>query len=371
MKLRAILIISAAVVVLGAVYLLKLMNDKKAYEAMMAMMPPPPTVSVRQVEQVRWATSLKAVASLQGADSIMVRSELAGVVNRIAFSSGAQVRQGDLLVELDTSVERAQLSGLEAAADLAAISLRRAQELRVKTTISQAELDAAEASARQANAAAEQVRAVIAKKHIVAPFSGRVGIRKINVGEFLDAGASIVMLENASSVYADFSLPQGEAPRLAAGLPVRLQVDAFGGREFVGSIEAVNPKVSDSTRNVGVRAIFVNADSALRGGMFGNVALMLGKEESLLAVPTAAIVYSTFGNYVYVLKNDAKVGATVQQQFVTLGEKRGDLVVVLKGLELGQQVVTSGQIKLNNGVPVQVNNAVQPSNDPAPKPSES
>lgn len=336
--------------------------------AMASMAPEPPTVAVMPATQVTWSGELASVASLKAADSILVSSELAGMVRSIAFESGAKVRRGDALVELDSSMEQAQLEGLEAAAKLAALNLERARDLRAKGTNAQVDLDEAEAVASQASAAVRQLSAVVSKKRIIAPFSGRLGIRRVSTGEYLEPGTPIVSLENSSSLYADFGVPQGNLPLLKPGLSVSLRVDAYPERVFKGVVEAVDPKVSDATRNISVRAVFQNDDLALSGGMFGRVTLDLANSGEVIAIPSAAVVYSSYGNSVYIYDPVAK---TVRQQFVTLGASRGDLIAVSKGVSVGEQVVTVGQIKLRNGIPVRINNSVLPDANPAPQPPES
>lgn len=371
MKLRATLIIVATLILFGSVYAIRLYQGRKAMAAMAAMAPQPPTVATATANAERWSGMLRAVATLQASQSVLVNSELAGQVRRIAFESGATIKRGDLLVELDTSAETAQLEGLEAAAKLTAANLQRARDLRAAGSNTLAELDAADAQHRQAVASVAQVKATIAKKRIVAPFSGKLGIRRVNLGEYLAAGAAIAMLENANPIYADFGLPQNELSHLRPGLEVQLYVDAFPERVFRGKVEAINPRVSDSTRMVTLRAVFDNADGALRGGMFGKVELGLSESTDVIVIPGAAVVYSSYGNFVYVVTPGPKGMNKVQQQFVTLGDRRGDQVAVLKGVKAGDQVVTAGQIKLRNDIPVLINNQVRPDNNPSPKPTES
>jgi membrane fusion protein (multidrug efflux system) len=371
MKTRIILILTVAFAVLGGVYAFKAMQTRKAMAGMASMAPPPPSVSTAPAVAESWRDTLSSVATLQSSQSILVSTEFSGIVHRIAFASGAEVKAGDLLLELDSSTEQAQLEGLEAAARLSVLSLGRATELRAKGTNSQSDLDDALASNQQAVASVNQLKAVIAKKRITAPFPGRLGIRMVSLGEYLGAGAPIVMLESPAPIYADFGIPQNDLSRLQAGQPVTLRIDAYPGRDFTGVIEAINPRVNDTTRNVTVRAVFPNADLALRGGMFGTVFLDTGEPAPIQVLPATAIVFSTYGNFVYVVDKTPAGGLIARQQFVTTGEKRGDQVAILKGLKAGDQVVTSGQLKLRNGMPVVVNNRVQPDNSPAPKPQES
>lgn len=332
------------------------------------------TVSaIEAVEQV-WRPSLNSIATLQSNAGILVCAEIGGRVTRIAFESGASVKAGDPLIDLDTSIEDAQLKALEAQATLAGISLERARELFKANVSAKAELDSAMATSLQADAGVEQMRATIAKKHITAPFSGHVGIRKIDIGEVIAPGQAIVALEATDPIYADFGVPQQDISRVGPGMVVRMTVDAFPGREFEGRIKAVEPRVSDNTRNVRVRAIFPNADQTLRPGLFARVAVDQPEEQTLVVLPDAAITYNPYGNFVYVLReeksSDGVARLIAHQQFVTVGQKRGNQIAILKGVKSGETVVTSGQIKLTNNTPAVINNDVVPSDNPAPAPAE-
>jgi membrane fusion protein (multidrug efflux system) len=371
MKLRITLILVIAIAVLGSIYAFKSFQTKKMMEAMASMAPPPPTVACMPALGAKWTSALSAVATLQSKESITLSTEVPGVIRRIAFESGIEVKAGDLLLELDSSYEQPQLEGLEAAARLSALSLQRAVDLRAKGTNAQSDLDAADALNTQAQAAVNQLKSMMAKKRIVAPFAGRVGIRKVSTGAYLAPGDPIVMLENSNPIYADFNLPQSELGLVSVGLGVTLKVDSYPDREFSGKVEAINPRINEATRSVTVRAVFENADAALKGGMFGNALLGLRDTAEVIVIPSAALVYSSYGNFVYVVELGPQGTGKVTQQFVVLGAKRGDQVAVSKGLKVGDQVVTAGQLKLRNGIPVRINNSIQPDNNPAPKPNES
>jgi membrane fusion protein, multidrug efflux system len=376
MKTRVFLTLLVALAILGGIFGLWYYKGLKARAAGMAAQAqrPPPAVSTTVAEEQTWRSSLSAVGSLESRAGIVVRAEAEGQVMKIAFTSGARVVAGDLLVEIDTSVEREQLKGLEATAKLAELQLARARELRTAHTNSQAELDAAEASFAQATAAVGQLRATIAKKHIVAPFAGRLGITLVDPGQFLSKGDQVVALEAVDPIYVDFGLPQQHVGLVAPGMAVRVTADAFPGDEFTGVVEAVNPRIDDATRNVRIRATLPNPGEKLRPGMFARVTLDLPEVRKVIVLPTAAIVYNPYGNAVYVVseqKTERGPMFIARQQFVELGATRGSQVSVLGGLNPGDQVVTSGQIKLRNGIPVQINNAVTPSADPAPRPPQS
>jgi membrane fusion protein (multidrug efflux system) len=374
MKLRIVLALLAVIVVLGGIFGAKALQIRKASAAAAARRPPPVTVATAQAVPETWTASLEAVASLRSFRGITVRAELEGRVTRLAFESGAAVREGDVLVELDTSTETAQLAGLEAQARLAALSLERARELRRTGTNTPADLDFAENTAKQSLAAIEVLRATIAKKRIVAPFSGRLGIRAVNPGQFLNKGDAVVELESADPIYADFGLPQQELTRLRPGLEVRLQADAYPGRTFTGKIETTSPRVRDDTRNVGVRAVFPNPAEALRPGMFARVSVILPESSAVLVLPASAITYSPYGDSVYVVETETTPEGSrevARQRFVEVGPRRGDQTSIRKGLKAGDRVVVAGQMKLRNGAAVRIDNSILPGNQAAPKPAES
>lgn len=338
--------------------------------------PPPETVTTTEAKQDTWQPTLTAVGSVAAVQGVVLGAEMSGAVKNIAFESGATVRAGDLLVELDSSVEQAQLRSAMASADLARLNLERARELREKKMMSQADLDSAEAQAKQANAQIDNIRAVIAKKAIRAPFAGRTGIRQINLGQFLDNGAAVVTLQSLDPVYVNFSLPQQDLAQLGVGMAVRVTTDAFPGQNFEGKLTAINPEVDAVTRNVRLQATLANPAGKLRPGMYVNVAAVLSQMEQVLMIPATAVLYEPYGDSVFVVedKKDEKTGATgkvLNQKFVRLGKTRGDFVVVTSGLEAGQTIVTTGVFKLRNGMSVVVDNKLAPSLQLAPKPANS
>lgn len=374
MKLRIALALLAVIVVLGGIFGAKALQIRKATAASAARRPPPVTVATAQAVPETWTATLDAVASLRSFRGVTVRAELDGRISRLAFESGAVVREGDVLVELDTSTETAQLAGLEAQARLAALSLDRARELRRTGTNTPADLDFAENTAQQSLAAIEVLRATIAKKRIVAPFSGRLGIRGVNPGQFLNKGDAVVELESADPIYADFGLPQQELTRLQPGLEVRLQADAYPGRTFTGKVETTSPRVRDDTRNVAVRAVFPNPGEALRPGMFARVSVILPESSAVLVLPASAITYSPYGDSVYVVETETTPEGTrevARQRFVEVGPRRGDQTSIRKGLNPGDRVVVAGQMKLRSGAAVRIDNSILPGNEAAPKPAES
>lgn len=371
---RVILTTLVAVAILAAIFGYKAYTVRKAKAAMAGMRPAPATVTSASATPETWRETLSAVGTVESYQGVTLRSEIEGRIVRIAFQSGAAVKAGDVLVELEADAELAQLKSLEAATKLAAASLERARDLRRTNTNTEVDLETAEAGHAQAVAAIEGIKATLAKKRIVAPFSGRLGIRQVNIGQFLSKGDAIVSLEAIHPAYVDFALPQQDLPQLAVGLEVQVTVDAFPDRAFVGRIEAINPRVTEATRNVRLRAVVPNPDEILRPGLFARVAVQLPGETAVLQLPSTAIVYSPYGNSVYVIVEkaapDGSKQLVVEQRFITTGAKRGDQVAILKGLQPGDQVVTAGQMKLRNGAPVRVDNSVVPANSPTPKPAQ-
>ncbi len=366
MKKTFFLTLVAALAVLGVIFGAKYLSIQRAMAAHGQMKMPPVTVAAATPMAQDWQTTLSAVATLESHRGIVVKTELEGPVVRVVFSSGAEVAAGALLVELDTAREQAQLKGLIAATRLAELSLQRARELRQHETNSAADLDAAEAAFTQAQAAAEQVRVVIEKKHIVAPFAGRLGITQVNPGQFLRVGDPLVQLESLDPIYADFGLPQQDVALVRVGLEVQLVIDAYPRRRFAGTIAAINPRISADTRNLRVRAVLANPEGALRPGMFGRIEVALPGSQPVLVLPATALVHNPYGDSVFVIENGA-----AQQKIVQSGARRGDLIAITSGLLASEQVVIAGQLKLRNGVPVRVDNTVAPDANPAPTPPES
>ncbi len=369
---RIIGMVLGVILVLGAIAAWKIITVRAIIQKMAATKPVPIDVSSVKAPESIWQRRLHAVGSFAAVQGVTIANELDGLVAGINFESGASVKQGDLLVQLDVSVEQAQLASATAAADLARINFQRARELRAKDSSSQSDLDAAEAQARQTAANADIIRATIAKKSIRAPFAGRLGIRQISMGQFIKAGTAIVPLQALDPLYINFSLPQQDLAGLMVGQTVQVTVDTYPGAEFTGTINALNSKVDDSNRNVQVQAVIANADERIKPGMFGVVDVVLPHEDKFVTLPQAAISYNPYGDSVYIVEgrgasSGSEAGLTVRQQFVQLGDRRGDQVAVLKGVKPGDEVVTAGQLKLRNGAAVQINNAVAPADSPAPK----
>lgn len=336
---------------------------------------PVEAVTTAKALQQSWNPTLYSVGTLTAENGVTISAEVAGTVARIDFESGAKVAAGTLLAQFDVSVEQAQLRSSEASAELARLNAERIRELRSRDTLAQSELDAAEAQLKQSVANVEQIRASIEKKTFRAPFSGTLGIRKVNVGQYVNAGQAIVELQTLDPIHVDFALPQQRVVDLSVGQPVEVTTDGVSGLKFTGKITALDPMVDPATRNLRVRATLSNEGARLRPGMFANVEVLLPAGEPVVVVPASAILYAPYGDSVFIIerKKTAKgeEGTTVRQQTVRLGLARGDFVVVTSGVKAGEEIVSTGAFKLRNGAPVLINNSVVPDAELAPKPANS
>jgi membrane fusion protein, multidrug efflux system len=334
------------------------------------------TVSTTEAKAETWQQSLSSVGSLTAVQGVTVAAELDGKITEVDFEAGANVKAGDVLVRQDTTAEEAQLRSAEANVELARVNLKRTRELLEKATVSQAQFDADSATSKQGSAAADNIRATIAKKTIKAPFSGRLGIRLVNLGQNLKAGDSIVSLQALNPIFADFYIPQDQMGQLAVGQTVRLTGDGISGPPVEGKVTAISPDIDSSTRNVRVQATVDNASGNLHPGMYVDVSVLLPVVDKVLVIPATSVVYAPFGDTVYMVdsKTDKDTGdkeLVVRQQIVRLGARRGDFVVVTAGLKAGDTIVTSGVFRLRPGGVVKVNNSLAPDAQLAPKPSDS
>jgi membrane fusion protein, multidrug efflux system len=351
---------------------------QKLVAAGKSMVPPPEWVSVAVVREEEWPKTLTAIGSITAVQGVTVTPEVTGIVREIAFESGAVVSQGDLLVRLDMSIEEAQLRAVEAQTDLARINLAREKTLRADNTVSQSDLDTAEATLKQLQADADAIRAAIAKKIIRAPFSGQLGIRLVNLGQYLNTGAPIVSLQSLAPVYADFSLPQQDLVVLKDGMRVRLSTDAYPGRAFEGELTAINPQVDAETRSVGLRAAFENPDKLLRPGMYVRVEVIRPEEERVLAIPATSVLSAPYGDSVFVIEpksgqdhaGQGKTELMARQQFIRTGRARGDFLAVESGLKPGERIVSAGLFKLRNGMSVVESDEITPRAMEAPHPPD-
>ena len=340
------------------------------------MVVPPTTVSSTTVKEEDWAPVLSAVGSISAVQGAVVSSELSGVVSQIAFENGGTAKKGDLLVQLDASAEEAQLKSAEADLELARSDLERSRELVGRKVISKAEIDASESKFKQKEGSVDQMRSMIAKKTVRAPFDGQLGIRQVNVGQMINSGQQVVPLTSLDPVFADFALPQQHLGKLAPGLDVRVTTDALAGRVFNGKLTAINSMVDANTRNITLQATLENPDHVLRPGMFAKAEVTLPEKHKALVIPGSAISYAPFGDSVFVIekKKDEKTGKesqAIRQQFVRVGESRGDFVSITQGLNAGEMVVSTGVFKLRNGMAVTVNNDLAPKPQTNPTPGDS
>lgn len=358
---RAAGAVLVVVVVLGVVKFLQIRAEIAKHESFGM---PPVAVTTTVVRSVTWSSSFDTVGSFVAVRGSTLSTQDAGNVAKVSFDSGAAVAQGQVLLELDTSMEEAKLRGAKARLDLAKQHLARAQMLKTQSALSVATLEGAESQLNQAEADLQSIQAAIDRKRIVAPFAGRAGIRTVNEGEFVMAGSPLVPLYSVDPIYFNFSVPQQVAPGLAPGSKVAITIDAFPGRTFAGQVTAINPQINEELRALDVQATIPNSAGELLPGMFGRVELSLGQESSVHAVPSTAISFEPYGNSVYIVETKpAASGGTikqVRQQLVELGQRKGDLVVVTRGLNDGDEVVTSGAFKLRPEASVVIQNSTLP-----------
>jgi membrane fusion protein (multidrug efflux system) len=369
MKKRILFAILGLLVVIAILAGVKFLQIKTMIRQGEAFMPPAEIVTTALVASDSWNSDLTAVGTLSAVQGVTVAAELPGKVVRIAFQSGTTVRKGDLLVSQDTSSEEAQLPGLLAQVKLARADLERAARMVGEKIISQAEYDRAVATHDQALSQLNGVRTTIAKKNIRAPFAGRIGIRQVNLGQILKEGDAIVTLQSLNPIHVDFSLPQQQLARLRTGQGMRLTCDALPGEAFQGRISAITPLVDADTRNVRLQATALNPGEKLRPGMFVTVAVGLSEQRGVRVIPATAVLYAPYSDSVFVVEQSRdRKGKQLRQQFVRLGEKRGDFVAVTAGLKEGETVVSTGVFKLRNGQAVVVDNRLAPRFSTSPKP---
>ncbi len=342
-------------------------------EAMKKSGPPPEVVGTALAQKQVWETTLSAVGSVVTAKGVALSNDAPGLVSRIHFESGDVVKQGAVLVELDTSVERAQLASLQAKRDLAQISVKRSTALATSGAVAQSQVDADASSFKSLSADAGALSAQISRKVIRAPFSGKLGIRQVNLGQYLAPGTTVSTLEAEKSIFVDFALPQQDLPKLRSGMVVRALQSGSTEPLGEGVISAIDPAVDPMTRTIKVRASLADVEDKLRPGMFLRVEVVMPEKAEVVAVPQTAIVHASYGDSVFVGVDkpgpDGKPRKVAQQQFVKVGAARGDFIAVIDGLKAEQEVVTAGAFKLRNGIPLTVNNqgAPQPSLNPHPE----
>jgi membrane fusion protein, multidrug efflux system len=318
---------------------------------------PSESVTTVQVEKQMWNSVIKGVGDVMAVQGVTVTTETPGKVVKILFESGVEVEADQILLELDASIERAQLNSAVANAELAKINVARARELFEKTAIAKSELDTAEARFSDAEAQVQNLKAVLQKKVIRAPFSGRLGIRQVNLGQFVGSGQSVVSLQSIDPVYVDFYIPQQKLPNVAVGYEVNVTTDAVDSSNIKGEITAIASEVDSSTRNVLIRATLRNESGILRPGMFVEARILQPQAREVFAIPSTAILYAPYGDSIFVTEKADDGGLVANQRFVRLGESRGDYVEIMEGIKEGEEVVTTGAFKLRNGTAVKTNNS--------------
>jgi membrane fusion protein (multidrug efflux system) len=369
-----VMLLVVAVFILGIGFV-KYRQIRTAMAQGASFQPPPEAVTTVVARQETWPATVSAIGTVTAVQGVTVSADLPGIVEKISFDSGRMIRKGDLLVKLDTSQEEAQLAAATAQRNLAKLNFDRMHELHESGVISQSDYDRATAQIASDEAHVGEIRATIERKTVRAPFSGLLGIRQVNLGQYLAPGAPIVPLQSLNPIYVSFAVPQREVGHLRAGTAVQLKVE--GGADVLGTgrISAVDSVVDPATRNVQVQATFDNPVGRLRPGMFVEAQVLMGASQPVISLPASAISYAPYGDSVFIVEDvkgpDGKTFRGVRQQFVKLGGARGDQVAVISGLKSGEEVVSSGVFKLRNGAAVRVNNQIQPGNNPSPKPEDS
>lgn len=373
MKKYVILAIVGLVILTGALTGIKALQFSRMADQ--GRKPQPEIVTTAVANTQVWESTLTAVGSLVAVQGVMIAAEMTGKMVRITFEPGSMVKAGDLLVQQDTAAEEAEFRSAEATVGLTRLTFERARRLLAEGTFSQAEYDKADAEYKQALAQTDNIRAVIAKKTVRAPFSGLLGIRLVNLGQMLSPGDEIVSLQALDPIFANFSLPQQQFPRIRPDLAVRVETDALPGEIIKGKITAINPQVETATRNIMVQATIPNGNQHLRPGMFVNVTVLLPEHDTTLVIPATAVLNAPYSDSVFIVENDASdkkspPGTVVRQQFVKLGERRGDFIAVIAGLKEGETVVSTGVFKLRNGQAVSVDNTLAPAFNLSPTPKD-
>lgn len=373
---RMILMLVVVLALLGGLGFFKYRQISAAIAIGKSYAPPPTAVTTLVAKREIWPSTLNVIGTAQAIQGVTVSADLPGTVDKINFESGQHVKAGDVLVELDTRQERAQLAAAEAAYELAKITYARQQQLVKEGVVARTEYDNALAQQKSTEANVGEIKATIERKTIRAPFGGILGLRQVNLGQYMAAGQAIVSLQALNPIYVNFGVPQQTTSQMKVGRSLRITSDDLPGMEFSGRVTAVDSVVDQTTRNIQVQATLTNPGSKLRPGMFVQVQVALGQSRDVISLPASAINYAPYGDSVYVVSQmqDPKTGKTyqgVRQQFVKVDGSRGDQVAVVSGVNPGDEIVSSGVFKLRNGAEIQVNNQVTPSNNPKPKPEDS
>jgi len=375
MAKRMIAMLVLMIALIGGLAFIKFRQFQAMAAQFAAMQPPPEAVTTIVAQREEWPATISSIGTVAAVQGVTVSADLPGIVDRIAFDSGKPVKEGDVLVQLDTRQEQAQLAAAEAQLELSRLTFQRMQGLVEQDAVSRAEYDTAAAASKQAEARIREIHATIERKTIRAPFGGVLGIRAVNLGQYLTGGDAVVPLQSLDPIYVNFGVPQQDASRMRLGRAVRITASDLDSVEFGGRISALDSVVDEATRNVRVQATLANPAGRLRPGMFVQAQVVLGANQPVIALPGSAISYAPYGDSVFVVEEmKGARGQTyrgVRQQIVRVGSTRGDQVAVLTGLQAGAEVVTSGVFKLRPGAAVTVDNSIQPANDPAPEPKDS
>jgi membrane fusion protein (multidrug efflux system) len=370
MAKKFILTVLGLAVVVGGLVGVKVLQFKTMFAQSAKAAAPPESVATSPVSETSLNPTLDAVGSVVAVQGVTLNAEITGTIRRIAFESGASVQSGAVLVELDTSVEKAQLEAASASRELASINLESGRSLVESGAIAKAQWVALEAQAKLAAAEVARLNALIAKKTIRAPFSGKTGMRLVNLGQLVGAGDAIVTLQSLDPVYVDFALPQQRISQLNTGAKVTVTTDAFPNKTFEGEVSAINPVLDSATRSVRLRATLKNPETQLHPGMFAKAQVLLPTQEKVLLIPNTAVMFAPYGDSVFVVDEKDPKKPSVQQKFVRLGQAQGDYVVVLEGLSAKDTVVSTGAFKLRNGASIVVNNELKPEPSLKPNPTD-
>jgi membrane fusion protein, multidrug efflux system len=375
MTKRFIVVLSLVALFLVAIGSAKYFQIQAAIAGGASFQPPPEAVTTIPARLEQWPVAIETIGTVVAVHGVTVSADLPGIVKTISFDSGRQVKVGDVLVELDTSQEQAQLAAAKAQDNLAHLNLERMRGLRETGVVSEADYDRSAAELEQADARVVEIEATIQRKTIRAPFDGSVGIRQANIGQYLKAGDPVVPLQSLDPIFVDFSVPQQNVGSLRRGAVVQATAEGVHAKGFLGTVTAIDSVVDAATRNIQVQATLANPDGQLRPGMYVEARVMVGVGSEAVTLPTSAISYAPYGDSVFVVEQmtdrQGKSYRGVRQQFVKLGGSRGDQVAVLSGVRPGEEIVSSGAFKLRNGAAVLVNNRVQPGNEAAPRPENS
>ena len=375
MAKRMIAMLTVMLLIVGGLGFVKFQQIQTAMAQGASFQPPPEAVTTIVAQQEEWPATLNVIGTVAAVQGVTVSADLPGTVERILFDSGKAVSAGETLAVLDTRQEQAQLAAIEAQRELARLTFERMQGLLHERVISRAEFDRATAEYRQSDAQVAEISAVIQRKTIRAPFAGILGIRQVNLGQYLAGGDALVTLQSLHPIYVNFGIPQQSAGQVPVGRVVRVTAGDVAGAEWSGRVSAMDSMVDEATRNIQVQATLANPEAKLRPGMFVQTEVAVGPSQPVVALPASSISYAPYGDSVFIVTElkgeDGKAYRGVRQQFVKLGPARGDQVAVLSGVKPGDEVVTSGLFKLRNGAAVQINNSVQPANSPAPRPENS